>query len=274
MDNNEKKAELHEALAFLVESANINDGKLTKDDIQKAVGDTIQEESQYELIYSFLSSKNIQIEGFTGNGDAFQSMEINSVEASDKDSGDIEPKDEHTEEQEKLVRLNLDAIREAVILDEKTEMDYLKELRQDSSNRDVLNILTESNMHFVPDICNEFKGKGVSYGDLIQEASLGVFEGIMTYDGELQIEAFHNHIQNAMRTAIKDAITEQNSSSRLGSHVTDLANQLDRVSVELSKDLDRTPTIQELASSLSISEDEVENVMKMSLNALNADSAN
>ena len=271
MDNNDKKAELREALTFRVESANINDGKLTKEEIIKAVGEVISDESQYELVYSFLAAKNIQIEGFDGDGEAFRQIEIRSEEADDKNPPQ---KDSYQEDSEKLIQMNLEAINSAVILDERTEMEYLKELQKDNTNKDVINILTESNMHFVPELCQEFKGKGVALGDLIQEGSLGVFEGVMTYNGELNLKTFHHHIQDTIKNALNDVLLDQNSSSRLGSHITDLANQLDRVSVALSKDLDRTPTVKELAEFLSISEEEVENVMKMSLNALNADSAN
>ena len=72
---------------------------------------------------------------------------------------------------------------------------------------------------------------------------------------------------------MSDAIHEQNISCRLGKHLADNANRMDKASVELSRDLGRTPTLPELAKYLSISEEEAERIMKMSLDALNADNA-
>ena len=51
MDNNEKKSQFHEALSFLVESANINNGTLTIDEIKSALDDVITDDSMYQLVY-------------------------------------------------------------------------------------------------------------------------------------------------------------------------------------------------------------------------------
>ena len=265
MNQNEKKAELHEALSFLVESANINDGKLKKEDIDAAIKDIVIDKSQYELVYSFLASKNIDVDGFKGDGKEFLDVPV-SIDSSESDDSadDIKKAENSNPETKKLEKMNLDSINQSDILDENEELKLLKLLLDDHNDKTASDSLTVSNLH---------SNSSVPYGDLIQEGSLGVLEGILTYDGELSLECFHDHIREAIRNALNDAVLEQNAQSRLGSHVTDLANQLDRASVVLSKDLGRSPTVEELAKYQSISEDEVYSVMKMSLNALNADNA-
>lgn len=274
MNQNEKKAELHEALSFLVESANINDGKLKKEDIDAAIKDIVIDKSQYELVYSFLASKNIDVDGFKGDGKEFLDVPVSiDLSESDDSADDIKKAENSNPETKKLEKMNLDSINQSDILDENEELKLLKLLLDDHNDKTASDSLTVSNLHLVPEICDEFSNSSVPYGDLIQEGSLGVLEGILTYDGELSLECFHDHIREAIRNALNDAVLEQNAQSRLGSHVTDLANQLDRASVVLSKDLGRSPTVEELAKYQSISEDEVYSVMKMSLNALNADNA-
>lgn len=131
--------------------------------------------------------------------------------------------------------------------------------------------LLEANLKTVLSLAESFRDKGVSHGDLLQEGNLGLMEGIMTYKGNTAISEFHSHIENTIKNALNDAILEQNTSSRITSHAADRANELDRASITLSKELDRTPTLEELAKYLSLPEDEVERIMKMSLNALTID---
>ena len=65
-------------------------------------------------------------------------------------------------------------------------------------------------------------------------------------------------------------ILEQDGSSKIGNHVADRANLLDRASRELSEKLGKAPTLQELAEYVSLPEDEVQRIMQISLDAMNA----
>ena len=60
MNNNDKKAMFHEALTFLVESANINSGVLTMDEIKDALEGLIEDESMYTLVYDYLAENKIK----------------------------------------------------------------------------------------------------------------------------------------------------------------------------------------------------------------------
>ena len=123
MNQNEKKAELHEALSFLVESANINDGKLKKEDIDAAIKDIVIDKSQYELVYSFLASKNIDVDGFKGDGKEFLDVPV-SIDSSESDDSadDIKKAENSNPETKKLEKMNLDSINQSDILDENEEL--------------------------------------------------------------------------------------------------------------------------------------------------------
>ena len=64
MNENEKKSQFHEALSFLVESANINNGSLTIDEIKSALNDVITDDEQYKLVYDYLLENKISIKGY------------------------------------------------------------------------------------------------------------------------------------------------------------------------------------------------------------------
>lgn len=275
MNNNDKKAQFHEALSFLVESANINSGVLTMDEIKSALDGLIEDDSMYTLVYDYLSENKIKIQGYLSYSKV-ESKSENLEEDIISDVNDISADTENEDlKEQSIVNMYLDDITNAVALSENEELDYLNKflLSSDTVSKDIINRLTESNLKFVPDIANEYKNKGVTFGDLLQEGNLGLIEGIMTYHGRADLTEFHNYLIDSIKNAMQDAILEQNTASRIDSHVADRANELDRASINLSKELDRTPTLEELAKYLSLPEEEVERIMKMSLDALTIDNS-
>lgn len=276
MNENEKKSQFHEALSFLVESANINNGSLTIDEIKSALNDVITDDEQYKLVYDYLLENKISIKGYVpivkkspaNNSD-------NEAEDSNVDISEINVSTSEDDAKEKtFVDMYYDDLENMVLLTEEEELMLLEKVLADTSDKLSLNSLIEGNLKTVIELAEDFRNKGVSHGDLLQEGNLGLMEGILTYDGKLLLEEFHSHLENSIRNAINDAVLEQNASSRINFHVADRANELDRASITLSKELDRTPTLEELAKYLSLPEDEVERIMKMSLNALTIDESN
>lgn len=269
MENNDKKAQFHEALAFLIESATINSGVLTMDEIKSALDGLIEDESMYQLVYDYFAENKITIQGFIPY--AKKEREINAVsDGTTVSSLHVSMAADDNEEQN-IVGMYLEDILSARNLSKEHEQNLLECYLSDHMNKEILNQLTESNLKLVPPIAEVFKDKGVTFGDLLQEGNLGLIEGIMTYRGSTCLDDFHDHITSAIKNSIHDAILEQDAASRIGTHAADRANELDRASVTLGKELDRTPTLEELAKYLSLSEDEVERIMKMSLNALTID---
>ena len=270
MNENEKKSQFHEALSFLVESANINNGSLTIDEIKSALNDVITADEQYKLVYDYLLENKISIKGYVPI--------VKKSPANISDNADISEINVTTSvddaKEKTFVDMYYDDLENMVLLTEEEELILLEKVLADTSDKLSLNSLIEGNLKTVIELAEDFRNKGVSHGDLLQEGNLGLMEGILTYDGKLLLEEFHSHLENSIRNAINDAILEQNASSRINFHVADRANELDRASIALSKELDRTPTLEELAKYLSLPEDEVERIMKMSLNALTIDESN
>lgn len=266
MNENEKKSLFHEALAFLVESANINNGTLTIDEIKLALKDVITDDSMYQLVYDYLLENKISITGYipiakksTNDEEIPEVMNISEIELSTEEE-DLKEKS--------FIDMYYEDLKAVGDISADEELLILKDFIANKDDKISFNRLTEANLKVVTSLSEEYKNKGVSLGDLLQEGNLGLIEGILTYEGELQISDFHNHLYASIKNALNDAVLEQNSSIRVGSHAADRANELDRASITLSKELDRTPTLEELSKYLSLPEDEVERIMKMSLSAL------
>ena len=254
---NEQKSAFKEALSYIVETANLKGGVLTDQEIHDTFDEIIEDDSMYSYIYEYLKGMNIQI------GEAVL-PDTPSVR-----NGTPEKKIPVADTREQsIIDMYLDEINHAPVLSEFEEYELLQKILGDPGDQASVNLLAEANLKLVIPLADEFAGKEVLYSDLLQEGNLGLLEGIMTYNGNPNLEDFHAHLTDAIRFAMRDAVTEQSASLRIGSHAADRANELDRASVRLSKELDRTPTLEELAAYLSLPVEEVEQVMKMSLNAL------
>lgn len=275
--NEEKQLQFHEALAFLVETSNINNGMVSLDEIHKTFDGIIEDESMYQYIYDYLLENKITIQ------DYIQHNPKNTLSVSESEqSANISPSGNipfENEEERKFVSMYLDEVNSHTKLNEAEELELLKLLYDTASEDDIKNAgnkLIEGNLHLVLSAIEDFKNKGVTIGDLIQEGNLGLIEGVSTYfsnhpNAPVHLLEFHDYLLQCIAYAMTDAINEQNVSSRIGKHLADNANRLDKASVELSQELGRTPTIQELAKYLSISEEEAQRIMKMSLDALTID---
>ncbi len=278
-DKNDKDRQIqfHEALAFLVETSNINNGIVSLDEIHRTFSGIIEDESMYQYIYDYLLENKITIQDYIPHNTKFKGNIQEDEQPADKTS---EAAPLENEEEQKFVNMYLAEADSVTRLKESEELELLKLLYDSVSENNAshtVNKLIEGNLHLVLSILEDFKNKGVTTGDLIQEGNLGLIEGVSTYfsnsSGTIDLLEFHDYLLQCISCAMSDAIHEQNISSRLGNHLADNANRMDKASVELSRDLGRTPTLPELAKYLSISEEEAERIMKMSLDALNADIA-
>ena len=117
------------------------------------------------------------------------------------------------------------------------------------------------------EIARTHTGKGVLFGDLVQEGNIGLLEAMAIYQGK-DAEGFLAHAKSAVEDSILDAIAIQRGSDSVGEAMAIKANRLDDASTFLSKELGREPKIEELAKYLSMTEEEVKEVMKISLDAL------
>ncbi|MCI8669639.1 MAG: hypothetical protein HFI34_08990 [Lachnospiraceae bacterium] len=276
-NDKDKQLQFHEALAFLVETSNINNGIVSLDEIHQTFNGIIEDESMYQYIYDYLLENKITIQDYiqhnTKSKDNFQENDQQLEKLSKTVPFE-------TEEEQKFVNMYLEETNSLAPLEDSRELELLKLLYDsipENNTSHTVNQLIEGNLHLVLSVLDDYKNKGVTTGDLIQEGNLGLTEGVSTYfsdsSGTIDLSEFHDYLLQCISRAMSDAIHEQNISCRLGKHLADNANRMDKASVELSRDLGRTPTLPELAKYLSISEEEAERIMKMSLDALNADNA-
>ena len=257
----DKKPMFNEALAKLVSYATAHDNLITMEDVKSFFNGLIDDDSQYKLIYDYLSINKIEIKGFTPSDDNIfdDSHGMNAI------SENI-AKDENGQSQEEtdFIKMYMDDMGALQTVSDVEQAALVNKLIAGDASASTP--LVESKLKKVADIAKKYCGKGVTFGDLIQEGNLELMVAVSEYTKECG--DFNNYIDKRIEQGIRNVINSQINSDRIGQHLADKLNQLDNTTSKLSKELGRVPEISELADAMGITEDEASLLLKTSLDTL------
>ena len=141
-------------------------------------------------------------------------------------------------------------------------------MRLADGDSSVVDDLVNSELLHVAEMAQDYRDKGVTFGDLIQEGNVALTEVVSDYDGDGDPEAFDELVDEAVTEAFENAIKDQAESDKISQHLADKLNLLDDTTKRLTEKLGRVPEASELAKEMDIPEEEVDNLLKISLDVL------
>ncbi len=252
----DKKLEFNEALSALIEYATVNGNEISTETVHTYFDDILENEEMFEAVYKYLAESKIKI---TDKDIPITPSNINVSEHSEHTHHHDEP----SEEERMFLEMYMKDLSD--IPQVSPEQKTLLIERGCRGDRDSFSSLIEACLPQVLSIAERYLDKGVKKSDLIQEGNLGLIEGIMSYDFESDFDTFvEKYISNAMQ----NAIDEELGMHRIATHAADRANAISDATTALAEKLGREATIEELCEYMSLSEDEIRDVIKMSLDAM------
>ena len=158
------------------------------------------------------------------------------------------------------VRMYLKEIGKISLLTLEEEMALSKRIVE--GDEEAKNKLAESNLRLVVSIAKRYVGRGMLFLDLIQEGNIGLMKAVEKFDAEKGYK-FSTYATWWIRQAITRAIADQARTIRVPVHMVETINRLSRFQRQLTLELNREPTEEELAKKMHLSLDKVREVIKI-----------
>ncbi len=159
------------------------------------------------------------------------------------------------------VRMYLKEIGKISLLSPEEEMNL--SIRVAEGDEEAAHLLAESNLRLVVSIAKRYVGRGLLFLDLIQEGNIGLMKAVEKFDYDKGYK-FSTYATWWIRQAITRALADQARTIRVPVHMVETINKMARIQRQMTLELNREPSDEEIAQKMGIGVEKVREVMKIS----------
>ena len=204
-------------------------------------------------LYNALIDNNIEIVSDDDSSSAGKNTEEELVLSDEELTKDVNINDP--------VRMYLKEIGKIPLLTMEEEMKY--SVAAAAGDENAKRILAESNLRLVVSIAKRYVGRGLLFLDLIQEGNIGLMKAVEKFDYDKGFK-FSTYATWWIRQAITRALADQARTIRVPVHMVETINKMARIQRQMTLELNREPSEEEIAKKMGISVEKVREVIKIS----------
>lgn len=255
MNQNDTKKEFLKTLSKIMNDAISSGNTISKEELRSYFKDILTDENMYDTVCKYLADAGITVQGYkqpsspvhkevpeSNQALAFYEMYLNELNAISEPSSDTIPKLLHS---------------------------------LTAGNSDISFAAGELSKLYLPlviKLCENFEHRGLTHSDLVAEGNLSLYEAVLDYaslpDKSEDRKAFEEYLCFRIKNSLQAAIDAELGHHHVSNHLVDQINALNNASTELAEDLGREATLEELCEKLSLSKDEIKQLMKITIDAL------
>ncbi len=150
------------------------------------------------------------------------------------------------------------------------EQEYELGLKTMKGDINAINKLVEHNLKLVIYVAKRYIGQGIQFLDLIQEGNLGLIKAAQRFDATKGYR-FSTYATWWIRQAIVRAIDNNSRTIRVPVYLSNSINKMNRVKKQLTLELNREPSLEELADNLEMPVEKLKELYLLSQDTISLD---
>ena len=200
---------------------------------------------------------------------------IDTLENLDDDDENISIEEPKTQESlnsvnsDDSVRIYLQQIGKIPLLSAEEELEVAKQIYETQSEI-ARKVLINANLRLVVSIAKKYRGRGLSFLDLIQEGNMGLIRATEKFDYTKGYK-FSTYATWWIQQSITRAIADKARIIRLPIHLIESINKIKKATIDLTTELGRIPVKQEIADKLGISVSKLTSIIKSTQSTISID---
>ena len=236
------QTEFLQAIQELERLGETNGNQLSMEEINAYFSDMKLEEKQLDFICNYFESHQIYI--------------TNRIERQEEEIGDEELPNKEDPMDAEIVAFYLKEMEKAKQLSGEQEMVIARKLVSGDDN--ARNLLIEANLSKAVQIAKEYEGRGLLLSDLIQESNIGLMVAVNEFEPDIDRDF----------QVLEETLEEYNASTRSAVKMANRVNEMNDIATAFAREYEREAKPSEIAERMGITEEEVRELMKVSLDAI------
>jgi len=238
------RAEFQKKLLQLGELAQEKGSRISGEAVKTFFGDMDLTEEQYELIFAYLASRQVTVEGYV------------PAEQAEKEEIPLLPEEEHFLNNYKQALGNLLIFKKDLVLEMCRKV-------EETGDDNAKNRLTELMLSEVLRLADGFRGQGMLLGDLVQEGNIGLMLALETLGLRPETMSPLDYLRQEIKAAIRHSLEEDQMEKQTGDQLADKLNDLRDNIQKLSEELGDKVSIEELSAFTDMSVEEIEELLNL-----------